>query len=176
MGLSRLHILSLVVGLTTISGFSVGFQKHHDFDASTKNECCRLQRNDGTCNRVIIDKRGSRHIRLYADTSEGSLTTVQGADDGDDDDDMMPSDPATTTTQFLAGLWTLIAQGNSMVRGVSNTPQYSYDLRHHSCAHSLPFSATGIQNSSVSEFGRQAVIATISQFSDGTFGLVQRCL
>jgi hypothetical protein len=34
-------------------------------------------------------------------------------------EDLFPSDPAKTTPEFLAGLWNLIAKGNTMVRGVS---------------------------------------------------------
>ena len=37
----------------------------------------------------------------------------------DDDETEIPIDQARTTTEFLAGLWKLIAQGNDMVRGVS---------------------------------------------------------
>lgn len=59
---------------------------------------------------------------LFADSSGGVSTAVQAAGDGDDefedDEAILPSDPASTTTEFLAGLWQLIAQGNSLVRGV----------------------------------------------------------
>lgn len=39
----------------------------------------------------------------------------------DDDEEFHPSDPARTTTQFLSGLWQLIARGNNLVRGESYT-------------------------------------------------------
>lgn len=78
----------------------------------------------------VTPQRKPRWSSLYADTSGGASTAVQatGGEDGEstvsednDDDDisMMPSDPASNTTEFLTGLWQLIAQGNSMVRGVS---------------------------------------------------------
>jgi hypothetical protein len=48
--------------------------------------------------------------------------TVQGDSQAGEDDDgeLHPSDPARTTSQFLSGLWHLIARGNNMVRGVSS--------------------------------------------------------
>jgi hypothetical protein len=114
MGVSKLQIVSLLAGLTEISGFSVGHHNHPDVWKNNVSGC-----RPSTFEACFVSANHKRSIgtALYADTSEGSLTAVHGADD--DDDEMIPSDQATTTTQFLAGLWTLIAQGNNMVKGVS---------------------------------------------------------
>jgi hypothetical protein len=71
---------------------------------------------------------------LYVDTDVHTAVRANVGDDDNDinhagklgietsadyDETMLPSDPANTTTEFLAALWRLIAQGNSMVRGVS---------------------------------------------------------
>ncbi|KAG7347346.1 DUF1415 domain containing protein [Nitzschia inconspicua] len=65
---------------------------------------------------------------LFADISGGASTAIQAGSGEDneqgqemEDESMMPSDPASTRSQFLAGLWQLIAQGNSLVRGESKT-------------------------------------------------------
>jgi len=68
--------------------------------------------------------------KLFADQSGNTATVKQeaGEDDNDDasaaaenEEELIPSDPAKTTTQFLAGLWKLIAQGNDLVRDETKT-------------------------------------------------------
>jgi hypothetical protein len=56
--------------------------------------------------------------QLYSAQSD----TVQGDPQAGEDDDgeMHPSNPGRTTSQFLSGLWHLIARGNTLVRGVSS--------------------------------------------------------
>jgi hypothetical protein len=60
-------------------------------------------------------------------TSQSALAEA-GRDESDatsgddsDDEEFHKMDPAETTTQFLSGLWQLIAQGNQMTRGVSTS-------------------------------------------------------
>jgi hypothetical protein len=54
------------------------------------------------------------------DTDTNTLETTDSKSDDDNDETMLSSHPASKTTEFLAGLWQLIAQGNNMVRGVSS--------------------------------------------------------
>ena len=67
-----------------------------------------------TINRV--DSR-SRAVRLRLSQKEASASSSDETA-SEDDEEFHPSDQAETTIQFLAGLWQLIAQGNSLVRGV----------------------------------------------------------
>ena len=69
---------------------------------------------------IITDQR--TQTRLYADVKTGAAAPAADAIENkneDDDETEIPIDQARTTTEFLAGLWKLIAQGNDMVRGVS---------------------------------------------------------
>jgi predicted Zn-dependent protease len=68
-------------------------------------------------------KKSSSWVHLYAGQNDDSTaaTTLRASDDDDIEMMMIPSSSATTTTQFLRDLWQLIAQGNSLVRGVSKT-------------------------------------------------------
>ena len=59
-----------------------------------------------------------RDSSLFADASD---TAVKAEEKQEDEIDGIPVDHAKTTPQFLAGLWKLIAKGNHMVRGVSET-------------------------------------------------------
>lgn len=56
---------------------------------------------------------------LFSATEAGTGESGAAADDDDDDDEFHAVDAAQSTTQFLSGLWQLIAQGNHMTRGVS---------------------------------------------------------
>jgi hypothetical protein len=53
---------------------------------------------------------------------DASSRDIGGGDnvstEGSSDPMYLQSNPAKTTTEFLAGLWELIAQANPMVRGV----------------------------------------------------------
>mmetsp|Transcript_23095 Transcript_23095/g.54588 ORF Transcript_23095/g.54588 Transcript_23095/m.54588 type:complete len:535 (-) Transcript_23095:129-1733(-) len=53
--------------------------------------------------------------RLFADATSSVVETA------DAQDDAFPTDPAKTTPEFLAGLWKLIAKGNDMVKGETET-------------------------------------------------------
>jgi hypothetical protein len=50
--------------------------------------------------------------------SSGDGSSLGNEGTASTDPSFIPSSPATTTTEFLAGIWELIAQGNSMVKGV----------------------------------------------------------
>jgi len=61
-----------------------------------------------------------------AAAAQGGGTTPDAAGGGEQSSSsspssFQPSNEASTTTEFLAGLWELIAQGNSMVKGESKT-------------------------------------------------------
>jgi len=74
--------------------------------------------------RERIGKTSARHhsgvgdSRLFADAA-GTVVKVQ--DKKDDEENAIPTDNAKTTPTFLAGLWRLIAKGNHLVRGESET-------------------------------------------------------
>jgi hypothetical protein len=57
---------------------------------------------------------------LYSAQSDTVEGDSQAGEDDDGELELHPSDPAKTTSQFLTGLWHLIARGNNMVRGVSS--------------------------------------------------------
>lgn len=63
---------------------------------------------DGSSRLMVSQKQMSTD----GDSSSTSSTPA-------DEEEFHPTDPAETTTQFLSGLWSLIAQGNTLVRGVS---------------------------------------------------------
>jgi hypothetical protein len=58
-------------------------------------------------------------LKSAAKKEDESASAAAAADEGDDE--FHQSDPAHTTTQFLSGLWHLIAHGNTLVRGVSQS-------------------------------------------------------
>jgi hypothetical protein len=53
-------------------------------------------------------------------TEAGTGESDAAAGDDSDDEEFHSIDRAQSTTQFLSGLWQLIAQGNQMTRGVSD--------------------------------------------------------
>jgi len=73
-------------------------------------------------------------LHAFAEAGTGSDSTAGGGEgssssNSEDDHEFHRVDPAQTTTQFLSGLWQLIAQGNQMTRGVSFTyPDKNLDL------------------------------------------------
>lgn len=48
----------------------------------------------------------------------------QGRDETNQDDEWHPHDAASTTPQLLSGIWFMISQGNSMVKGESSTVMF----------------------------------------------------
>jgi len=54
-------------------------------------------------------------------SEQGDPQSAATTNQDDDEEEFIASDPAETTTQFLSGLWQLIARGNHMVRGESAT-------------------------------------------------------
>ena len=56
--------------------------------------------------------------------SESTQLTAEGT--GQDADEFYPHDPAETTPQLLKSIWHQIAQGNSMVKGVSGKHKILY--------------------------------------------------
>jgi hypothetical protein len=81
---------------------------------------------------IIADQR--TQTPLYADVKTGAADTAadtaaaENKNEEDETETEIPIDQARTTTEFLAGLWKLIAKGNDMVRGVSAYYAYAYDL------------------------------------------------
>ena len=70
-----------------------------------------LFRRTTTATTNVYDRRSSR---------EGpSSPLFLSGDASDNDDEWHPHDPAHTTPQLLAGIWWQIAQGTTMVKGVS---------------------------------------------------------
>lgn len=63
--------------------------------------------------------QGLRRVSAIQMSQEAGSTT-----DNETEEEFHPIDPARTTTEFLAGLWQLIAKGNTMVRGVSSHQTY----------------------------------------------------
>ena len=59
-----------------------------------------------------------KNFGLFATASTSESSQDQG-DAADDIEDLYLVDNANCTSQFLRGLWQLIARGNNMVRGVS---------------------------------------------------------
>jgi hypothetical protein len=119
-------ILQLLQIITLASSFAIV----SSFLTSTRGDIVSCQ--DGNHKRIsnseLTNPFAHSRYTLYADQSGGVATAINeeadednnnsGGND-DEEDELTPSDPAKTTTQFLAGIWQLIAQGNHMVRGVS---------------------------------------------------------
>lgn len=72
-------------------------------------------KNDVQLPKVSMRLQSLEQQRGYDDDEAASAAAA------DDDEEFHPSDPARTTTQFLSGLWQLIARGNNLVRGESYT-------------------------------------------------------
>lgn len=71
------------------------------------NDKCSISSSRNNNNNMIVRRGGTRLNSLTINTENDESKTFS-------------SDPARTTPEFLAGLWRLIAKGNTMVRGVSN--------------------------------------------------------
>ena len=71
------------------------------------NDICSSRSRSNNNNNMIVRRGGTRLNSLTINTENDESKTLS-------------SDPARTTPEFLAGLWRLIAKGNTMVRGVSN--------------------------------------------------------
>jgi len=65
--------------------------------------------------RSVKHQTSIRNSRLFADAISSEVKTA------DKKDNSLPTDPAKTTPEFLAGLWKLIAKGNTMIKGEAKT-------------------------------------------------------
>jgi len=72
------------------------------------NDICSSRSRSNNNNNMIVRRGGTRLNSLTINTENDESKTLS-------------SDPARTTPEFLAGLWRLIAKGNTMVRGESET-------------------------------------------------------
>jgi hypothetical protein len=102
-----------------VSAFSSVNRRFDVVTTTTSSKNKRYLTNDICSSRTIIT---DQRTRLYADVKTAA-DAAAAENKNEDDETEIPSDQARTTTEFLAGLWKLIAKGNDMVRGVS-----AYDL------------------------------------------------
>jgi hypothetical protein len=99
-----------------VSAFSSVNRRFDVVTTTTSSQSKRYLTNDICSSRTIIM---DRRTRLYADVKTDAAADAAAENKNEDDETEIPSDQARTTTEFLAGLWRLIAKGNDMVRGVS---------------------------------------------------------
>ena len=103
-----------------VSAFSSSVNRRFDVVTTTSTTSSQspryLTNNICRSSRTIITDQWTRLYVAAADTAD---TAAAENKNEDDDETEIPIDQARTTTEFLAGLWKLIAQGNDMVRGVS---------------------------------------------------------
>jgi len=106
-----------------VSAFSSVNRRFDVVTTSTTSSQSKIYLTNDICSSrtIITDQR----TRLYADVKTDAAAAAAAENKNEDDETEIPSDQARTTTEFLAGLWKLIAKGNDMVRGVS---AYAYDL------------------------------------------------
>ena len=107
----------------------------------------------------------------------------------EEEDEFHQSNPAGTTPQFLSGLWQLIAQGNTLVRGVSSVTdkitERNETILLGSFLHPLgdvstfllifPNRHVGIPDSALSKYG-SGIYSPLFKFGDRPSGLMQRCM
>ncbi|VEU44675.1 unnamed protein product [Pseudo-nitzschia multistriata] len=85
---------------------ALGFSSAPPCVSTQKNYVGRI----GAGSNNIVTPRMQNNVALFSASAADNTETAA-----------IPSDPAKTTSQFLAGLWRLIAKGNKLVRGESET-------------------------------------------------------
>jgi len=102
---------ALATTLDQTSAFSTSSDhgRTHTFHTSTSSLTDERNQRIGVTTAKHHDRIGNS--RLFADASDTAVKTA----------DAIPTDPAKTIPEFLAGLWRLIAKGNTMVRDETET-------------------------------------------------------
>ena len=131
-----------------------------------------------TFDKTSLHLGNSMESRNYALFSEASASQFSQDQDGVADDmDSYLVDNANSTSKFLHGLWELIARGNSMVRGVSDTVilwSRSTFLKDLMVSNLLLHLSLGIRNSSIPRYGIPIHI-TVSESCNCASRRLQRC-
>lgn len=107
-------------------------------------------------------------------SSSASAAAAADEEEGEKEEEFHPSNPARTTTQFLSGLWQLIAQGNNLVRGVSVKEKRSWMLLFDTrLTFSLCFQIDmlGIAYRTLSQYGT-GIYSSLFEFGHGPFGFL----